>query len=255
MNGERIDVETNINHHDPNTHNMKSTVDDSKGKDEDGKNGTEHIEPANSSSTSQENPRKGKTRIIKLSRLGVKTNQRKRADISVLVNMVVEGVKMKQIAKEYPEEYAKWNKRLRILRDDMTEHRSTKPYVSWVWGKSEVERTNYVLEKHNDVYIKDNTRWWDGYDYEEAILVKEFKGKWMHSTLLHLLDRYPFQAEIRGGYVKITSPYIYITCEIRPEQLFSSLSSNQLNQILRRIDIVIHIVKSGKKTPEEEVAH
>jgi len=123
--------------------------------------------------------------------------------------------------------------------------------VSWVWGKSEVERTNYVLEKYNDVYIKDNTRWWDGYDYEEAILVKEFKGKWMHSTLLGILDRYPFQEEIRGGYVKITSPYIYITCEFRPKQLFSSLSSNQLNQILRRIDIV----KSGKKSPEEEIAH
>jgi len=91
--------------------------------------------------------------------------------------MVVEGVRMKQIAKEYLDEYAKWNKRLRILRDDMTEHRNIKPYVSWVWGKSEVERTNYVLEKHNDVYIKDNTRWWDGYDYEEAILVKDFKGK------------------------------------------------------------------------------
>jgi len=95
------------------------------------------------------------------------------------------------------------------------------------------------VEKHpGNFYIKPEGKWWDGYVQQQAIILDD----WYHSTpfreLLTLLDRYKCTREVKGGSVKINSPFIYITSEYAPEYFFQG---TELDQLRRRITSVIHL--------------
>lgn len=84
--------------------------------------------------------------------------------------------------------------------------------------------------------------WWDGYEQQEAIIIDDFDGKWPYRDLLRLLDRYPYQGQYKGGYVKINSPYIYITCEYSPSFFWRG---NEFAQIHRRLSEIKHLGPTG----------
>lgn len=178
----------------------------------------------------------------------------KRTDLDTIGHEVLAGKPIKEIAAENPGLFIKYHKGIEALRASQYEHRTTKPYVEWRWGLAGVGKTRKVYDDHKTVYKKDNSKWWDRYTQEEAIVVDDFNGRWPFRDLLMTLDRYPHSGEIKGGYIPINSPYIYITCEFPPDHFWgitairrvdadteSVGSANELNQIMRRIDKVVHV--------------
>jgi len=84
--------------------------------------------------------------------------------------------------------------------------------------------------------------WWDGYEQQEAIIIDDFDGKWPYRDLLRLLDRYPYQGQFKGGYFKVNSPYIYITCEFAPSYFWQG---NEYAQVFRRLKEVKYVPPPG----------
>lgn len=119
-----------------------------------------------------------------------------------------------------------------------TEHRKEAPCTIWLWGLSGVGKTKFAFDNSKDVYIKDHTKWWDMYNQNETILIDDFDGSWHYRDLLRLLDRYPYSGQIKGGYVKINSPIIIISCEHPPSYFWSG---NELTQIIRRLCNVVEL--------------
>lgn len=141
--------------------------------------------------------------------------------------------------KEAPTEYIRYHRGLQALKQATIVHRdpNTPPRVVWHWGPAGSNKTRTAYDRHiGSVYVKDGSQWWDGYEQQEAIIIDDFDGKWPYRDLLRLLDRYPYQGQIKGGFVKITSPFIYITCEDPPEHFWID---NKLAQITRRINEII----------------
>ena len=116
--------------------------------------------------------------------------------------------------------------------------RESPPEVIWRWGLAGTGKTRYCIEKHPSHYIKDGTSWWDNYTQQEAIIIDDFDNNIPYRTLLRIIDRYSCQGQVKGSYVQINSPFIYITCEHPPEKYWSD---NELKQILRRITSVQEI--------------
>jgi hypothetical protein len=58
------------------------------------------------------------------------------------------------------------------------------------------------------------------------------------NELLRLLDRYPYQAQIKGGTVELIAPNIYITAPKAPAEMWATRTEEDLQQLLRRIDHV-----------------
>lgn len=209
---------------------------------------TAHIEISKSIQASIKYCKKEETRIRGPYEFGEMPEQGRRKDLEEVARSVMSGEKMENIAKENPEHYVRYHKGLQALRTITIKHRTRKPETIWLWGKAGVGKTKYVIDKHgaDNVYIKDGTMWWDGYNNEEAILVDDFDGKWPFRDFLRFLDRYAYQGQYKGGYTKINSPYIYITCEFEPDEIFTSLNAekdntNTIEQVERRLDRIIEI--------------
>lgn len=180
-------------------------------------------------------------------KLGKPGNQGKRTDLEDACDVIINSGRniakgLTNVAVEQPVVFVKYHKGLTALatRINMGD-RVEKPRVEWIWGATGCGKTLYATRKSETFYIKDGTMWWDGYEQQETIVIDDFDGKWPFRDLLRILDRYPYAGQFKGGYVKINSPNIIITCDRRPEDLYEGLLSDaELAQLMRRIDFVGH---------------
>lgn len=162
-----------------------------------------------------------------------------RTDISELTNKIRnQEITMEDIMFDYPDLYLRYSRSLEKMFNASMKERNTSPEVHWRWGLAGTGKTRYCIEKHPSHYIKDGTPWWDNYTQEEAIIIDDFDNNIPYRTLLRLLDRNKFQGQVKGSYVQVNSPYIYITCEYPPEYYWQG---NELAQVTRRLTSVQEI--------------
>jgi len=180
-------------------------------------------------------------------KLGKPGKQGDRTDLENACEKIISGGRridesLHDIATETPVVYVKYHKGLIALASRLyLRDRTEKPYVEWVWGKTGVGKTLYATTKSDSYYIKDNTQWWDGYEQQDTIILDDFDGKYDFRDLLRLLDPYPFQGQYKGGYHKINSSKIIITCDRTPAAVYPTKTDEEIAQLMRRINDVIHM--------------
>jgi len=160
--------------------------------------------------------------------------QGRRTDLEGAVALVQGGAGVAAVAADMPVVYVKYHKGLQALRNTQFRDRSEKPAVTWLWGGTGVGKTRTATEG-GSFYIKDATRWWDGYEQQETIVIDDFDGSWPFRDLLRLLDRYPYQGQTKGVYVKINSPKIFITCDRHPSEFWGG---HEFEQLKRRLAVI-----------------
>lgn len=172
---------------------------------------------------------------------GVMSAQGKRSDLDTFARSAIECKDMQKLTEDFPGMMLRYSKQAQMLIGLSIEVRKAEPYVEWRWGKAGVGKTRYVWDLYDvkSVYLKDNTKWWDGYTGQEIVLIDDIcVFSWNFRDLLKLLDRYPLKVECKGGYVTFNSPKIYITCEHEPAHYWNG---NALAQVLRRITSVTEV--------------
>lgn len=175
---------------------------------------------------------------------GEPKSQGKRNDLNEVKILLDSGASMSEVADEHFASWVRYNKSFdKYLALKLTD-RSDKPYVVWRHGVAGAGKTFYCIDKHPNHYIKDGTQWWDNYNQQEAIIIDDFDGKWPYRDLLRLIDRYAYQGQFKGGYVKIDSPFIYITCEFPPSHFWSG---NELAQVTRRLSEIVVVGARAEK--------
>lgn len=172
---------------------------------------------------------------------GTPSEQGKRSDIKEIANMIKNReITLEELMFEYPDMYLRYSRAFEKMFASVLPMRDAAPQVHWRWGKAGVGKTKYVIDKfeREEIYIKDGTSWWDNYKQQKCILIDDFDNGIPYRTLLRILDRNHEQGQIKGGYVYINSPYIYITCEHPPEHYWQG---NEYDQVFRRLTSVEEI--------------
>lgn len=174
----------------------------------------------------------------------------KRNDLKAATKAVLEGKSTAEVALTDPTIFVKYSRGLQTLAEALRKprNRDDPPTVLWFWGKAGVGKTRFAYDNFDaeQIYMKDSTRWWDGYMQQQCILIDDFDGEWPFRDFIKLLDRYQYRAQIKGGYVQINSPFIIITCEFAPERFWEG---NTLAQVRRRISMVVNIKADGEYVP------
>jgi len=172
---------------------------------------------------------------------GLRRKQGKRSDIETTYELAKKNTSMIDFLETKPN-----FQNIRIFEIAKTIYqpdRTFKPHVEWIYGSTGTGKTRYVVEKEPNLWISGkNLKWWLGYENQEATLFDDFRGDFCtFHELLRILDRYPYNVEVKGGHRKLNSKRMYITCPDHPSVIYPSIVVEDRQQLLRRIDTITQL--------------
>lgn len=124
-----------------------------------------------------------------------------------------------------------------------------KPRVELIWGAPGTGKTRYAhffanLFFEGDIWSYGGSGWFDGYNGQKVALFDDFYGDIPLGLFLKVLDRYPVQVPIKGGFVNWIPERIFITSNTYVFNWYDKMSDFQSGALLRRIDKE-HYVEEG----------
>lgn len=129
----------------------------------------------------------------------------------------------------------------RIAKDHMVAEANLKQ-VYVFWGTTGTGKSRRAWHEAGlDAYPKDpNTKFWDGYQGQEHVVMDEFRGRIDISHMLRWLDRYPVCVENKGSGIVFKARKIWITSNLSPSEWYTDLDVETKNALFRRFTEIVH---------------
>jgi len=108
------------------------------------------------------------------------------------------------------------------------------------WGAPGTGKSRRAWEEAGmEAYPKDPcTKFWDGYQAQENVVIDEFRGEINISHVLRWFDRYPVIVECKFGATTLRAKRIWITSNMDPRVWYPTLNEDTKNALMRRLTIV-----------------
>ena len=157
----------------------------------------------------------------------------RRSDLIDLIESVTNGGSLEVIAEKHPSSFIRYNRGIRDLISVRMKVRSEMPKFVFITGPPGVGKSKEAFDTES-VYSKPRGQWWDGYSQQKRIVFDDYRpSDYPTEELLRVIDRYPMRVPIKGGYIELNSPEIYITSNLTFEQCFTA-DANALRSRLDR---------------------
>ena len=201
---------------------------------------TAHWEPARDWSSLVKYCAKEETRVLGPWSWGKETTQGERTDLQHAAQLIQQGSKMSEIAKELPEVIVKYHKGLLYLKSLQEQEKFQQKKIGLFWGTTGTGKTYTAFSELDDIYtvfcIK--TPWFDGYQGQEHVLLDECGlGMMNYNYLKRILDGYRMDVPIKGGSVQWTPQTVILTSNIALEEWYPFIPKADLDALKRRIRI------------------
>ena len=185
---------------------------------------------------------------------GEAPKQGRRSDLDAVVDMVESGKRVSDVSLECPLQFIKFHKGIERLIAMRVPPRDFKTEVLWYWGPTGTGKSRTAFEKATSAssyYVKDPlNKWWDGYEQQEVVIIDDYRRDF--STFAHLLrlfDRYPMTVEMKGSTTNFSSRTLIVTSPKSPRDTWDTRSPEDIQQLLRRIDKVVHFDVLRREPP------
>lgn len=137
--------------------------------------------------------------------------------------------KWRKLEEEYPREYLSCFRTLHTLRAstfNVTSVIQGELEHEWLHGISGAGKSSRARRENPNLYLKDvdgdTAKWWDMYDGEEVVLIEDLSpfNRSLTDALKKWSDRYPFKAQVKGGYMQIRPRKIVVTSQYTIDQIW-----------------------------------
>lgn len=168
------------------------------------------------------------------------SSQGKRTDLLAATEMIAEGASMRTLAETMPTTYVRYERGLRSLQQTLGQTNAMRQLsVEVHWGAPGTGKTRQAYERFPNLYRWPGSKWFDGYNGQETLLLDDFYGKGItYEDLLHLLDIYPITREVKGSMVQARWTTVIITSN-KPIQAWYP-EEEEIEALTRRIHVKIH---------------
>lgn len=178
---------------------------------------------------------------------GKASNAGERTDLRKLIERIREGATTSDIQDEFPNESVRYHRAIESIRytkaKDKPKEVFRKVKVFVLYGEPGLGKTKYAYDYDPQLYAVPIGKdlWFDGYMGERTILLDDFSGQMKLLDLLRVLDGYPNQVPIKGGFVWQHNVRVLITTNEHPDNWYDYTSrQSSLAALKRRIKSVLH---------------
>lgn len=171
--------------------------------------------------------------------------QGKRNDLHDFVSMVREQKKVPEtvLLEEHASIVAKYPRFVERVQRCYGDKRNWETEVYVLVGPTGTGKTRSVFDRYpaGDIFVYPGRGWFDGYRGQPIVLFDDYYGeqdgenKVEWGMLLKLLDRYPMEVPVKGGYSNWIPRRVYFTSNIPYIQWYPRVSQTQFAALERRI--------------------
>lgn len=174
---------------------------------------------------------------------GTISNPGRRTDLESIRDEIKSGVSEERIAEEYFSRWVVYRRSFSAYRQLVLGRTRPRPRVEVLWGRTGTGKTGYVYYRHygEPIWKWPGDQWFDGYDGQRVALFDDFNGEINITKMLRVLDIYPEQVPVKGGFTWFVPEKIYITSNVCPADWYPNASQAHIAALGRRFQRVEQI--------------
>ena len=158
-----------------------------------------------------------------------------RSDLTIIYNMLKNGVPDTAIADIYPSQFLMYNKQIFQTRQLLLQEQYGNDFrqldITYIYGSTGVGKTRYVMEKYGykNVYRVTNygTGCFDGYNGQDVILFDEFRSSIKIADMLTYMDGYPVSLPCRFYNKPALFTKVFIVSNIPLYDQYKNIQQNE----------------------------
>lgn len=128
---------------------------------------------------------------------------------------------------------------LRAIQSDFSIPKGIDRRVDVFWGRTGTGKSRRAWDEAGEgAYSKcPRSKWWDGYQDQEHVVLDEFRGSIDVAHLLRWFDRYPVRVEVKGSTRPLNANRIWVTSNVNPLDWYPELDVMTRDALIRRLNI------------------
>lgn len=170
---------------------------------------------------------------------GTLPSQGKRTDLEMACDAIKSGSSLRDIAEEHPSTFVKYARGLRDLKLTLgNEYNHDDVRGTWYYGPPGTGKSRRAREENPGAYLKNQNKWWDGYNGEHAVILDDFDkgGSGLGHHLKIWADRYACTGETKGGTINLQHRKFVVTSNYHPADIWTD-DEPMLEAIERRFRV------------------
>lgn len=175
-----------------------------------------------------------------------------RSDLQEVCDLLKNGTKLTEIIENVPRVYCQYRNGLK----DIAAHYTQKQIPKWrpvevilLTGPTRCGKTRMAMEEADYKIQGSEMQWWDGYDGEETILIDEYNNNVEIDKMLAFLEGYKKRLGVKGGHCWAQWNKIYITTNLRIDQLHANAKSAHREALFARFSKIVDFWDMGPSGP------
>lgn len=135
--------------------------------------------------------------------------------------------------------YVRCYNQLRRIGQDHLQPVAMERTCAVYWGRTGTGKSRRAWEEAGlHAYPKNpRSKFWDGYQGHEHVVIDEFRGGIDIAYMLIWLDRYPVIVEVKGSSTVLRASSIWITSNVDPRLWYPEADTETKEALLRRLNI------------------